>query len=220
MLPETARAAFLAPYARQALSISLFSATFGLSVRPAELGFKAYSTFLLPSWMTSLAHFRESSGVLGLLPGDRAPTMTVVDYSAINSGLGGPPYPVSVVGPDRTGNWADLDAGAYRHKRQRWSEAIVAAIDREFPGFAAHVVASEFNTARSLANYLNAPEGAVYGFAPVPPSGPIWKGIGRSPKTAITGLYLASSYAGAGGFTGAINSGASAADLVMARAAR
>jgi phytoene dehydrogenase-like protein len=67
---------------------------------------------------------------------------------------------------------------------------------------------------------MNAPEGAVYGFAPVPPSGPIWKGIGRSPKTAITGLYLASSYAGAGGFTGAINSGASAADLVMARAAR
>jgi phytoene dehydrogenase-like protein len=127
---------------------------------------------------------------------------------------------VSVVGPDRTGNWANLDVAAYRHRRQRWSETIVTAIDREFPGFAAHVVASEFNTARSLANYLNAPDGAVYGFAPVPPSGPIWRGIGRSPKTAIAGLYLASSYAGAGGFTGAINSGASAADLVMAHAAR
>ncbi len=220
MLPETARGAFLVPYARQALSISLFSATFGLSVRPAELGLKAYSTFLLPSWMTSLAHYRESSGVLSQLPDGRAPAMTVVDYSAIDSRLGGPPYPVSVVGPDRTSNWADLDAVAYRYKRQRWGEAIVAAIDREFLGFAEHVVASEFNTARSLANYLNAPDGAIYGFAPLPPSGPIWRGIARSPKTPVAGLYLASSYAGAGGFTGAINSAASAADLVMVHHAR
>jgi hypothetical protein len=44
-----------------------------------------------------------------------------------------------------------LDAAAYQSKRACWSEAIVAAIDREFPDFAAHVVASEFNTARSLA---------------------------------------------------------------------
>jgi phytoene dehydrogenase-like protein len=215
MLPETARPAFLALYTGQALSISLFSATFGLSVRPAELGLKSYSTFMLPSWMTSLAHYRDSSGVLGFLPDGRAPAMTVVDYSAIDSGFGGPPYPVSVVGPDRTSNWADLDVVAYRQKRQRWSEAIVAAIDREFPAFAEHVVASQLNTARSLANYLDAPGGAVYGFAPVPPCGPIWRGIPRSPKTPVAGLYLSSSYAGAGGFTGAINSGASAADVVM-----
>ena len=216
MLPEAARAAFLAPYVERALSISLFSATFGLSVRPVELGIKAYSTFLLPSWMKSLAHYRESSGVLSLLPDAKAPAMTVVDYSAINSGLGGPPYPVSVVGPDRASNWAHLESFTYQRKRQRWSEAIVAAIDREFPGFAAHVVASHLNTARSLANYLNAPDGAIYGFAPLPPSGPIWRGIERSPKTAIAGLFLASSYAGAGGFTGAISSAAGAADLVIA----
>jgi phytoene dehydrogenase-like protein len=220
MLPETARSAFLPAYAGRALSISLFSATLGLSVRPAALGLKSYSTFILPSWMTSLTDYRESSGVLGLLPDSRAPAMTVVDYSAIDSGLGGPPYPVSVVSPDRTSNWADLDAAAYRQKRQRWSEAIIAAIDREFPGFAEHVVASELNTARSLANYLNAPGGAIYGFAPLPPSGPIWRGIPRSPNTPIAGLYLASSYAGAGGFTGAINSGADAADIVITHAKR
>jgi phytoene dehydrogenase-like protein len=220
MLPETARSTFLAPYARQALSISLFSASFGVSVRPADLGLKSYSTFILPSWMTALAHYRESSGVLGLFPDSRTPAMTVVDYSAIDSGLGGPPYPVSVVGPDRTSNWADLDAAAYLQKRQRWSEAIIAAIDREFPGFAEHVVASQLNTARSIANYLNAPGGAIYGFAPLPPPGPIWRGISRSPSTPIAGLYLASSYAGAGGFTGAINSGANAADMVITHAKR
>ena len=216
MLPEAARGRFLAPYVRRSQSISLFSATFGLSARPAEFGIRAYSTFLLPRWMKTLAQYRDSSSVMHSLPGDDAPVMTVVDYSRIESGLGGPPYPVSVVGPDRVDNWADLDQLAYDQKRKRWSEAIIANIDEEFPGFASHVVASQFNTARSLAEYLNAPQGAIYGFAPLPPSGPIWKGIERSPKTTIPGLYLASAYAGAGGFSGAIGAGASVADLVMA----
>ena len=65
-----------------------------------------------------------------------------------------------------------------------------------------------------MRNYLNAPNGAIYGFAPLPP-GPIWRGIGRSPKTPIRGLYLASSYAGSGGFTGAILAGGTAADLIL-----
>jgi phytoene dehydrogenase-like protein len=46
--------------------------------------------------------------------------------------------------------------------------------------------------------------------------GPIWKGPERSPNTAIPGLYLASSYAGSGGFTGAILAGASAAKQILA----
>ena len=121
-----------------------------------------------------------------------------------------------MVGPDRVANWAGLDKPAYADKRQRWSDAITAAIDREFPGFAAHVVAAQFNTAQALAKYLNAPDGAIYGFAPLPPSGPIWKGMERSSGTAIPGLYLASAYAGSGGFTGAIMAGATAAKRILA----
>jgi phytoene dehydrogenase-like protein len=34
-------------------------------------------------------------------------------------------------------------------------------------------------------------------------------------KTPIPGLYLASSYAGSGGFTGAILAGGTAADLIL-----
>jgi phytoene dehydrogenase-like protein len=99
-----------------------------------------------------------------------------------------------------------------------WREAIAAAIDRMFPGFAAHVVASVFSTASTMSSYLNAPEGAVYGFAPLPPAGSIWKGPERSPKTPIDGLYLASSYAGSGGYTGAILAGAAAARTVLSGA--
>jgi len=78
------------------------------------------------------------------------------------------------------------------------------------------VAASVFGTASTLNAYLNGAQGAIYGFAPVPPSGPIWKGYDRSPTTAIPGLYLASSYAGSGGFTGAIQAGAEAASLILA----
>jgi phytoene dehydrogenase-like protein len=217
MLPALARERFWSAYAGRRLSISLFSATFGLSVRPTELGVRSYSTLLLPPWLRTLSDHRRSAGLLAAAPGRDQPLMTVVDYSAIDSGLGGPPYPVSVVGVDRLANWSGLDKAAYDDKREQWRKAVIAAIDREFPGFATHVVASVFNTALSLRGYLNAPEGAIYGFAPVPPSGPIWRGTGRSAKTPIPGLYLASSYAGSGGFTGAILAGGTAADLILAR---
>jgi phytoene dehydrogenase-like protein len=55
------------------------------------------------------------------------------------------------------------------------------------------VVASSFNSALSVRQYLNAPDGAVYGFAPTPPP-TIWSSPFRSPRTAVPGLYLASAY--------------------------
>jgi phytoene dehydrogenase-like protein len=216
MLPRSAREQFWAPYARRRLSISAFSATFGLSTRPTELGLKSYITFLLPKWMTRLSDYRRCGELLADMPGEAAPAMVIVDYSAIDSGLGGPPYPVTVAGVDRTENWSGLDSAAYDAKCDRWRNALLGTIDREFPGFAAQVVASTFNTACTMSTHLNAPGGAIYGFAPLPPSCLMWRG--RSPNTTIPGLYLASAYAFSGAFTGAIMAGAAAADKVLARA--
>jgi len=194
----------------------VFSATYGLSVPPSKFGMRAYANFLLPSWMRRLSDYGRSAALLGKLPGDEAPVMTVVDFSAIDSGLGGPPYPVSVVGPDRLANWIDLDTQAYDAKRSAWRDAIAAAIDREFPGFTDHIVAAVFNTALSMNSYLGTPDGAIYGFAPLPPTGPVRRGVDRSAKTAIPGLYLASAFAGFGGFTGAIKAGGDAAERILA----
>jgi phytoene dehydrogenase-like protein len=217
MLAEPARGRFNAAYSGRRLSISLFSATFGLAKRPVELGFRCYSNFLLPPWMTRLGDYRLCAHLLGGEPDDApAPVLTVVDYSAIDSGLGGPPYPVSVVGVDRVENWLGLDRAAHSAKRKRWLDGIARIIDAEFPGFATSVVVSSLSTAQSIEHYLNAPQGAIYGFAPLPPRTPIWRGVERSPKTPIPGLYLASSYAGSGGFTGAIMGGAAAAERILA----
>ena len=215
MLPKGARARFWSTYAGRQLSISLFSATFGLSVPPAEVGFTSYSTCLLPEWMQALSDYRRCGDLLADMPGETMPALTIVDYSAIDSGLGGPPYPVAVVGVDRTANWAGLDGAAYEDKRNRWRRAVVSTIDREFPGFASNVETAVFSTASTMQSYLNAPDGAIYGFAPLPPSRPIWNGPDSTPRTPIPGLYLASSYAGSGGFTGAILAGAMATEQVL-----
>jgi phytoene dehydrogenase-like protein len=217
MLPEPAGAAFSATYAGRKLSISVFSATYGLSVRPAELGMRAYANFLLPSWMRKLSDYARSAALLGKAPGEEAPVMTVVDFSAIDSGLGGPPYPVSVVGPDRFANWDGLVRDTHDARRNAWRDAVAAAIDREFPDFASHIVTSVFNTARSMNSYLGTPDGAIYGFAPLPPTGPVWRGVDRAVTTAIPGLYLASAFAGFGGFTGAIKAGDDAASRILAQ---
>ena len=215
MLPAVARERFWSHYAGRRLSISLFSATFGLSVRPATLGFRSYSTVLLPPWMKSLSDHRRSADLLAAAPGQEQPLLTIVDYSAIEFGLGGPPYPVSVVGIDRLANWSGLDKAASETKREHWRQAVIAAIDREFPGFASHVVASVFNTALSMRNYLNAPEGAIT----VLPRRRRPPRSGAAPaarrRRRFPGLYLASSYAGSGGFTGAILAGGTAADLIL-----
>src|SRR5262249_41931570 len=150
MLPEPARTAFAAAHAERQLSMSVFSATYGLSAPPGKFGMRAYANFLLPTWMNRLSDYRRSAALLGELPGGQTPVMTAVDFSGIDGGLGGPPYPVSVVGPDRLANWTGLNKEAYDAKRDRWRDAIAAAIDREFPGFASHVVACVFNTAHSM----------------------------------------------------------------------
>ena len=94
-------------------------------MRPAEFGLTAYSTLLLPEWMRFLTDYRRAATLLAAPPGEAMPPVAVVDYSAIDSGLGGPPYPVSVVGVDRVANWSRLDAPTYEEKRK-----IVARCDR------------------------------------------------------------------------------------------
>ena len=80
-------------------------------------------------------------------------------------------------------------------------------------------MASSFNTALSVRQYLNAPDGAVYGFAPTPPRS-IWRLPVRSPRTAVPGLYLASAYAGFGGYTGVVQSAGACANMILRESQR
>jgi phytoene dehydrogenase-like protein len=164
--------------------------------------------------MTTLASYSQGKLLMADEPAGKMPPLAIVDYAAIDSGVPAPPYVLSVVGPDQVSNWNELDGEDYRAKRARWQQAIVAYLDAQYPGLAAAVTASSFNTALSVQQYLNAPEGAIYGFAPTRPAAGK-RNLDRSPRTVLPGLYLASAYAGFGGYTGVIQSAEICADMIL-----
>jgi phytoene dehydrogenase-like protein len=214
LMPADAAKQLADGYAQQTPSTSLFALTLGLAKPPREFGIGVYSTQLLPPWMTQFADYAQGAVLMAEEPGDKMPPMSIVDYAAIDSGVPAPPYVLSILGPDRLSNWDSSDMDAYREKRGRWQQAIVRYLDQCYPGLKDAVVASSFNSALSVRQYLNAPDGAVYGFAPTPPSS-IGLSPFRSPRTAISGLYLASAYAGFGGYTGVVQSGGLCADMIL-----
>lgn len=215
-LPADVRQRFMHSYAGRPLSLSLFSISLGLAQQPGAFGVSSYSTMLIPDWLTSLSDYPRNANLLQGHPGDRCPMLAVVDFSRIDSGLNlEPPYLMSIVGFDRFENWQSLSEEEYQHKRDRWLDAIIHWLDEEYPGLAAAITQKTMSTALSMHRYLNTPEGAIYGFAPVPPERSLLKESPFTPKTAIDGLWLASAYVGSGGFAGAIMGGASAANMAL-----
>lgn len=205
MLPEQHRAAFMEPYARRPVSLSLWVLALGFDRKPTEFGVRCFSTWLVPEWMRSLDEMRQGGQFLGGAPSGRLPYVEFTDYSLIDSGLPGPPYSGNVMGLDLIENWEGLSGAEEHERKERWAEAIIDALDREFPGLGGAVVQHMLLTARESRDYLNTPQGAVYGFAPQPPRRHFFK-----PRTPIKGLWLASAYGGFGGYSGAILSGAAA----------
>ncbi|MEW5962938.1 MAG: NAD(P)/FAD-dependent oxidoreductase [Pseudomonadota bacterium] len=215
MLPENRRAAFRARYAGLAPSISLFSAHFGLAEPPQKFGLGSYSTILLPDWMQRLDDYARAGALLGAPPGRELPPLTVVNYAAIDAGLGsGERSLVTVVGVDRVSNWTGAGREAEEARRTAWLAAILDALERRYPGFAGAVREQILITARSMRDYLGTPEGAVYGFAPAPPTSLFRRGAMHGPRTPVPGLLLCSAFGGSGGFTGVMMAGAAAARAV------
>lgn len=216
MLPEPARGACERAYGGLPLSTSLFTAHFGVSRPPAEFGLDRYGIVRVPDWVKSLRDIGTCARTFSKNPGERIPLYGIANYDAIDSGLSnGGPTLVTVVGLDCLDNWSGLTQQQENDRRERWLDAFQAALDRDYPGIGAAVRDRLFLNARSMLGFLNTPGGAVYGFAPVPPRRGIWAGIPRSPRTPVPGIYLASSFAGSGGFTGAMSSGADAARVAM-----
>jgi phytoene dehydrogenase-like protein len=213
LLPADAARQLTGSYAELRPSVSLFALTLGLSKPPREFGIAGYSTQLLPPWMTRLDDYARAAPLMAGEPADRMPPLAIVDYAAIDSGVPAPPYVLSIFGPDRLSNWEGSDLDFYRDKRARWQDAIARYLDGFYPGLAGAVTAASFNTALSVRQYLNAPGGAVYGFAPTPHRSN--GGAHRSPRTAVPGIYLSSAYAGFGGYTGVIQSAGACADMIL-----
>jgi phytoene dehydrogenase-like protein len=216
MLPVPVRAAWERAYVGMPLSTSLFTAHFGMKRSPKEFGLHQYGVVRVPDWARSLRDISTCAGMFSENPRDRMPLYGIANYGAIDSGLSdGGSTLVTVVGVDRFDNWSRLSEEEEKDRRHRWLDAFQAALDQDYPGFGSAVSERMFLNARSMQSFLNTPDGCVYGFAPLPAKRGIWAGIPRSPRTPVAGVYLASSFAGSGGFTGAMSAGAEAAWMAL-----
>jgi phytoene dehydrogenase-like protein len=217
LLPEPARAAMASVFGSRELSTSLFCAHYGLRARPATIGMSDYSAIVLPPEMRSFDQYGEGAALLGEDPRVRMPVFGVANFSAVDSGLWEePPILLSVLGLDRIGNWTGVARETARERRERWLDALLARLERDHPGLSGLVQERTLLTANSMQGYLGTPGGAVYGFAPLPPTEPIWAGFPRRPETPVSGLYLASAFGGEHGFNGAMLTGAEAARAAAA----
>jgi all-trans-retinol 13,14-reductase len=206
MLPEDRRASFLLRYQDRRPSISLWAMSLGVNRHSHDFGVAHYSTSVLPAWLTTLSGFRDAAAILGEASESRITPYGFVAYDQIDSGLNPDgPYLAAVVGLDRVQNWAGLTPEAKRARKERWMDRIIADLDRQFPGIATAIVHREMSTSETFQQYLNAPGGSLYGFAPES------RGFMPLAVTAINGLYLASAFTGGGGFTGAMLGGGWAA---------
>lgn len=218
MMDAPARAKMEAAFGTRRLSTSLFSANFGLKAPPARVGLTEFSTVVLPSDMQRFDQYGDGATAMANTPGVTLPLHTIANFTAVDSGLWDePPILLSVLGLDRLENWKGATREAAIDRRERWLDAIQASLERDYPGFSNLVSSRMLLNAFSMSSYLNTPEGAVYGFAALPPDEPILMGFPRTPATPIAGLYLASAFGGEHGFNGAMLSGAEAARLAERR---
>jgi all-trans-retinol 13,14-reductase len=217
LLPEAGRAAMGAAFGTRALSTSLFCAHYGLSAKPQTVGLADYSSIVLPAEMRRFDDYGAGASLLGDAPKGPLPAYGIANFSAIDSGLWEEtPILLSVLGLDRMDNWRSLSRDDARARREQWLDALQARLEQDYPGFSGLVQERTLLNAQSMAGYLNTPDGAVYGFASLPPTESIFSGFPRTPRTPIPGLYLSSAFGGEHGFNGAMLSGAESAKLAAA----
>ena len=211
MLPDDKREAFAHKFAKFEPSISLFNISLGLSRPAAEFGVAAYSTFIYPDRMTRYADFPQAAAVFGQEPSRAMPPYVITDYGRLDAGLRQPQdlpsyFVVRRRSPRLVGR---IGRSRETARRKRWIDALVADVDRRYPGFAGAVSQAEIATARTMKTHLNTPSGEVYGFRPTPS-----RLFGRPPSaaTSIEGLWISSAYTVSGGYSGAMHGGLMAAD--------
>ena len=163
--------------------------------------------------MTRLSDYAQGTTLMADEPGEQMPPMSIVDYAAIDSGVPTPPYVLSMLGPDHLSNWDSSDMDAYREKRGRWQQAIVRYLDPLYPG-----LASPWSPRRSTPRCRS---GNISTRPTAPSMGSRRRRRARSahparsPRTVVPGLYLASAYAGFGGYSGVVQSAGACADMIL-----
>ena len=188
------------------LGISLYTLYLGFSKNIKTVyGAGAYSTFDF-SKLDSLDAYENS-----LSQPIEKRTKVFVDYSQVDSGLTDEEKSLGVIcGGDDIKDWQGLDDEAYKTKKEAVTKALIADLEKDYPGISELIEYAELATAKTVKRYLQTPAGTAYGFAPTasqffrPP---------ESTSDKLDNLFFVGAWVIGGGFTPAIMSGAMVARL-------
>jgi len=185
---------------KQRPSCSLLTVHLGFIRPPAELGSRAYATFVYDriNKLTEVGPFQHGGF-------DRRP-FAFVDYGRIDSGLSSGKMTMGAVTTvDYLSDWEGLTEEEYRRKKEGAAQTLIKRLEAAAPGLAGAVGFHEVSTPRTILRYTGNPNGSVYGFAQTPEQ----TGMKRVQiKAPLDRLYFASAWSfPGGGFTGAIMGG-------------
>ncbi|MBF0261939.1 MAG: NAD(P)/FAD-dependent oxidoreductase [Magnetococcales bacterium] len=215
LLPEELGARFYRPYEGLAADLSNWTIYLGFDGPPSRFGVREYAHFIFPAWMDTLHKMPESTTLMGLPPGSREAPFLFCDYSQLGEMTSPRGQCLGLMNwIDRLSNWP-TDEAAYQAHKAGWLEALIAALDRAFPGIAGSIVYQEMATPRTVRSYLNDPLGGVHGFGDPGLANRSGSTFQRGCQTGIEGLLLASSFAFGPGYSKAILTGTVAAEMTF-----
>jgi len=187
--------------ATKSLGISLYTLYLGFSKNLKSVyGEKAYSTFNYAG-LRSLDDYEAS-----LSKPIEERTNVFVDYSQIDAGLTEEQKSLGVIcGADYLTDWEGLDEHTYKAKKETLTKALIAELEKQYPGISELIEYVELATAKTVQRYLQTPGGTPYGFAPTASQ---FSGSVQSSSDKLDNLYFVGAWVIGGGFTPAIMSGA------------
>ncbi|MEO5345748.1 MAG: NAD(P)-binding protein [Magnetococcus sp. YQC-9] len=215
LLPQALRDRFYRPYEGLAADLSNWTVYLGFNGPPSRFGVAQYAQIVIPAWLDTLKKMPESSVVMALPPGSREAPFLFCDYGQLGEMSGANGQHLGLMNwIDRLSNWP-TDEAAYQAHKAGWLDALIASLDRAFPGIAPTIVYQEMATPRTVRAYLNDPMGGVHGFGDPGLALKSGSAFQRGCQTGIEGLLLASSFAFGPGYSKAILTGTVAAEMTF-----
>ena len=113
-------------------------------------------------------------------------------------------------------HWIDLPEAEYKAKKEKVTEFLIDRIAEFIPDVRDRIEVVEVGTPKTMKDYSLSPNGAVYGYAVGATTHTVFR---PGQRTHLPGLYLAGAWTFPGaGFGGALRSGYTAAQLILADA--
>ncbi len=187
------------------IGTSAFCIYLGLDCTPTDLGITNASTFLCNTIDEELMH--------DTMKTMDAPVATMLTCYNVDDPSFAPEgkTQISLLCLQYGNVWENISAEKYAETKYAFAKQLLEQAEQTFPGITNNIEEVEVATPLTMMRYLNTPSGAIYGFQQNPEDSPLY----RERIKSVTGLHLAGSWNGMGGFQPTYMNGASTARRVL-----